>query len=83
MTREDYLKKLNFTVESVENGGNDVSGVIEFFGGSCLVFDQKGVEMHDSCGSCLFSIEGSDELIKTLIETVCVKEVKRVFPDCC
>ena len=63
MTREDYLKKLNFTVESVENGGNDVSGVIEFFGGSCLVFDQTGVEMHDSCGSCLFSIEGSDFLL--------------------
>ena len=80
MTNEDYLKKLKFTMSSVANGGGDVSGVVEFYGGSCLVFDQDNAEMHVSCGACLFIVRDIETL---LIHDVCAKEVKRVFPDCC
>lgn len=83
MTNEDYLKKLDFTVESVERGNNHVSGVVEFFCGSCIVFDQEGMEVHDSCDRCLFTVNDLDVVKKVLREEVCVKEVKRVFPDCC
>lgn len=83
MTNEDYLKKLDFTIESVERGKNHVSGVVEFFCGSCIVFDLEGMEVHDSCGTCLFTVNDLDIVKKVLSEEVCVKDVKRVFPDCC
>ena len=83
MTKETFDKKLAFTIESVEMGKNHVSGVVEFFCGSCIVFDQEGMEVHDSCGACLFTISDLDAAKKVLREEVCVKEVKRVFPDCC
>ena len=72
MTKETFDKKLAFTIESVEMGKNHVSGVVEFFCGSCIVFDQEGMEVHDSCGACLFTISDLDAAKKVLREEVCV-----------